>query len=93
MIAGAHGSADETLRLHEYSPVFDAGRFSAHGHFVVEDVRRWVGARFGVALPPAATAVCGIRFSAVAGATGAFFAGAGGTKERRRAGARWRKPG
>ena len=60
MVVGAHGLADETLRLHEYSPVFDAERFSAHERFFVEDVRRWVGSRFGVALPPERTAVFGV---------------------------------
>ena len=30
MIVGAHRLADETLRLHEYSPVFDPKRFAAH---------------------------------------------------------------
>ncbi len=60
MIVGAHGLADETLRLHEYSPVFDAERFSVHERFLVEDVRRWVGSRFGVALPPERTAVFGV---------------------------------
>ena len=29
MIVGVHGLADETLRLQEYSPVFDAERFAA----------------------------------------------------------------
>src|SRR6476659_7334252 len=48
MIVGVHGVADETLRLHEYSPVFDAGRFAAHERFFVGDVRRWARSRFGV---------------------------------------------
>ncbi len=43
MIVGAHRLADETLRLHEYSPGFDPERFAAHERFFVEDVRR-VGA-------------------------------------------------
>ncbi len=60
MIVGVHGLADETLRLQEYSPVFDAERFSVHERFLVEDVRRWVGSRFGVALPPERTAVFGV---------------------------------
>jgi enterochelin esterase-like enzyme len=59
MIVGVHGLADETLRLHEYSPVFDAERFTAHEKFFVEDVRRWVRLRFGVALPAKRTAVFG----------------------------------
>src|SRR5688572_33471879 len=41
MIVGVHGLADETPRLHEYSPVFDARRFAAHEEFFVNDVRRW----------------------------------------------------
>jgi pimeloyl-ACP methyl ester carboxylesterase len=59
MIVGVHGLADETLRLQEYSPVFDAERFAAHERFFVEDVGRWVGERFGVALPAERTAVFG----------------------------------
>ena len=60
MIVGVHGLADETLRLHEYSPVFDAERFAAHEKFFVEDVRRWARSRFGVALPAERTAVFGV---------------------------------
>lgn len=60
MIVGAHRPADETLRLHEYSPVFDAARFAAHEKFFVDDVRRWVRARFGVACPAERTAVFGV---------------------------------
>lgn len=30
MIVGVHRSEDEMVRLHEYSPNFDAGRFAAH---------------------------------------------------------------
>ena len=41
MIVGVHGLADETLRLQEYSPVFDPERFAAHERFFVEDVGRW----------------------------------------------------
>src|SRR4249919_1044294 len=41
MIVGVHRLADETLRLHEYSPGFDPERFAAHETFFVEDVRRW----------------------------------------------------
>ena len=40
MIVGVHGLADETLRLQEYSPVFDAERFAAHERFFVADVGR-----------------------------------------------------
>ena len=60
MIVGVHRLADETLRLHEYSPVFDPERFAAHERFFVEDVRRWVRSRFGVALPAERTAVFGV---------------------------------
>jgi enterochelin esterase-like enzyme len=59
MIVGVHGLADETARLHEYSPVFDAERFAAHEKFFVKDVRRWVRLRFGVALTTKRTAVFG----------------------------------
>jgi Ser/Thr protein kinase RdoA (MazF antagonist)/pimeloyl-ACP methyl ester carboxylesterase len=59
MIVGVHGLTDETLRLQEYSPVFDAERFAAHEKFFVEDVRRWVPSRFGVTLPTERTAVFG----------------------------------
>jgi enterochelin esterase-like enzyme len=60
MIVGAHRLADETLRLHEYSPVFDAERFAAHERFLVADLHRWVRSRFGVALPAERTAVFGV---------------------------------
>jgi enterochelin esterase-like enzyme len=60
MIVGVHRRADETLRLHEYSPGFDPQRFVAHEKFFVEDVRRWVGSRFGAALPTHRTAVFGV---------------------------------
>lgn len=59
MIVGMHGLADETLRLHEYSPVFDADRFAAHERFFVGDVGQWARSRFGVALPTERTAVFG----------------------------------
>src|SRR5439155_8139567 len=55
-----HRTADETLRLHEYSPVFDADRFAGHERFFVEDVRRWARSRFGVVLPAERTAVFGV---------------------------------
>ena len=64
MIVGAHRPDDETLRLHEYSPVFDAHRFAAHEKFFVEDVRQWVRSRFGVAPPVERTAVFGVSASA-----------------------------
>ena len=60
MIVGVHGLTDETLRLHEYSPGFEPGRFAAHEKFFVEDVRRWTESRFGVALPRERTAVFGV---------------------------------
>src|SRR5262249_15187804 len=63
MIVGAHRLADETLRLHEYSPGFDPERFAAHERFFVEDVRRWVRRRFGLALPAGRTAVFGVSAS------------------------------
>ena len=63
MVVGIHRPADETLRLHEYSPGFDPERFAAHEAFLVQDVRRWVGTRFGVAMPPERTAVFGVSAS------------------------------
>ena len=60
MIVGVHGLADERSRLHEYSPVFDPERFAAHEKFFVQDVRRWLRSRFGVALPAGRTAVFGV---------------------------------
>jgi enterochelin esterase-like enzyme len=59
MIVGVHGLQDETLRLHEYSPVFDQERFAEHERFFVREVGQWVQSRFGVALPPERTAVFG----------------------------------
>ena len=60
MIVGAHRVADETLRLHEYSPNFDPCRFAAHERFFIEDVRAWVRSRFGITLPAERTAVFGV---------------------------------
>src|SRR5690242_12232749 len=60
VIVGVHRLADETLRLHEYSPGFDPERFAAHEEFFVGDVRHWVRSRFGVALPADRTAVFGV---------------------------------
>jgi enterochelin esterase-like enzyme len=60
MIVGVHRSADETLRLHEYSPAFDPRRFAAHEAFFVAEVRRWARSRFGLALPADRTAVLGV---------------------------------
>lgn len=59
LIVGVHGPADETRRLHEYSPGFDADRFAAHETFFVETVRSWTASRFGVAPPTERTAVLG----------------------------------
>lgn len=64
MIVGTHRLDDEMLRLHEYSPVFDAERFAAHEKFFIDDVRQWTRSRFGVALPAERTAVCGVSGSA-----------------------------
>jgi enterochelin esterase-like enzyme len=60
MIVGVHGPTDEMLRLHEYSPGFEAERFEAHEKFFVEDVRRWTESQFGVALRTESTAVFGV---------------------------------
>jgi enterochelin esterase-like enzyme len=60
MIVGAHRVADETQRLHEYSPGFDPERFAAHERFFVYEVREWAWSRFGVALSAARTAVFGV---------------------------------
>lgn len=60
MIVGAHRAADETLRLHEYSPKFDPGRFAAHERFFVEDIGAWTRSRFGITLPSERTAVLGV---------------------------------
>jgi enterochelin esterase-like enzyme len=60
MIVGVHRVADETLRLHEYSPKFDPERFAAHERFFVEDVGAWARSRFGVTLPSERTAVFGV---------------------------------
>ena len=60
MIVGVHGLPDDDRRLKEYVPGFDPERFAAHEKFFVEDVRRWVRSRFGVALPAERTAVFGV---------------------------------
>ncbi|MFG1907054.1 alpha/beta hydrolase-fold protein [Kribbella sp. NPDC048928] len=66
MIVGAHRTddADEMVRIREYSPSFEPDQFAAHEAFFVDDVRSWVRSRFGVALPPERTAVCGVSASA-----------------------------
>jgi enterochelin esterase-like enzyme len=68
MIVGAHRLDDETRRLQEYvlNTDFDWAdpeAFAAHEKFFAEDVRRWVGSHFGVALPSERTAVCGVSAS------------------------------
>src|SRR5580698_527670 len=60
MIVGVHRLADETLRLHEYSPGFDPDRFAAHERFFVHDVREWARSRFGAELERERTAVFGV---------------------------------
>jgi enterochelin esterase-like enzyme len=60
MIVGVHRVADETLRLHEYSPKFDPDRFAAHEKLFVEEVGAWVRSRFEVNLPAERTAVLGV---------------------------------
>ena len=60
LIVGAHRAADETLRLHEYSPTFDPERFAARERFFVGDIGAWAQSRFGVTLPAERTAVCGV---------------------------------
>ena len=52
--------ADETLRLHEYSPGFDPHRFAAHERFFVDDIGTWVRSHFGVTLSAERTAVFGV---------------------------------
>jgi hypothetical protein len=64
MVVGVHRTADETLRLHEYSPGFAPERFAAHERFLAHEVRRWVGTRFAVSLPSDRTAVFGVSASA-----------------------------
>lgn len=59
MVVGVHSVADETLRLHEYSPGFDPERFAAHETFFVEDIFRWTRSYLGVALPAERTAIFG----------------------------------
>jgi enterochelin esterase-like enzyme len=63
LVVGVHAQADETLRLHEYSPGFDPARFTAHKRFFVDDVRAWAASRFGVAPPESRTAVLGASAS------------------------------
>jgi enterochelin esterase-like enzyme len=64
LLVGAHRPADETLRLHEYSPGFDPMRFAAHERFFVEDVLRWTRSRFEVTVEPDRTAILGVSAGA-----------------------------
>lgn len=64
MLVGVHGLDDDDGRLAEYVPGFDAPRFAAHEELFVEEVRRWVASRFGVALPAERTAVWGASLGA-----------------------------
>jgi enterochelin esterase-like enzyme len=59
MVVGVHGLPDDDGRLREYVPGFDEGRFQAHERFFVEDTRRWVHERFGVAMSADRSAVWG----------------------------------
>jgi enterochelin esterase-like enzyme len=59
LIVGIHRPAEYDDRFKEYSVGFDAERFAAYEQFFVEDLRRWVGSRFGVTLPPERTGVWG----------------------------------
>ena len=59
MVVGVDGLPDDDERLKEYVPGLDESRFEAHERIFVDDVRRWVRTRFGVALPAERTAVWG----------------------------------
>ena len=59
IVVGVHSVAGEMERLHEYSPVFEPAKFAAHAAFIVDTVRPWLRARFGVALPASRTAFFG----------------------------------
>jgi enterochelin esterase-like enzyme len=63
MVVGVHRPADETHRLHEYSPGFNPDRFAAHEKFFVDDVREWTRMRFGVAMPADRAAIFGVSAS------------------------------
>lgn len=63
MVVGVHRHADETLRIHEYSPGFDPDRFAAHEAFLMQDVRAWVATRWGLAMPAERTAMLGVSAS------------------------------
>lgn len=59
-LVGVHRSADETVRLHEYSPGFDPALFARHEAFLVRDVRDWANASLGLALPRERSAILGV---------------------------------
>lgn len=63
IIVGVHHNADETLRLHEYSPKFDPVRFERHETFLVGEVRSWAEKRLGGTLPRERTAIFGVSAS------------------------------
>jgi len=54
MIVGVHRLADETLRLHEYSPGFDPERFVAHEEFSLGTSAVGRGRDSGSRCPPIA---------------------------------------
>lgn len=60
VIVGVHRSADETLRLHEYSPKFEPKRFAAHKRFFAHGVAAWARSRFSLKLSVERTAVFGV---------------------------------
>ena len=93
MIVGVHRLADETLRLHEYSPGFGPERFGAHESFFVEEVRWWARSRFGVALPAKRTAVFGVSASGELAALGLRHPEVYGTVFCASPGAGYRPPG
>jgi enterochelin esterase-like enzyme len=66
LVVGAHrtASADEMDRIAEYSPAIDPARFAAHERFFVEDIGRWVRARFGIDFPASRTIVAGVSAGA-----------------------------
>jgi pimeloyl-ACP methyl ester carboxylesterase len=57
---GLKDGVRQWMTRHLPGPGFDPERFAAHERFFVEDVRRWTGSRFGVALPAGRTAVFGV---------------------------------
>ena len=60
LLVGVHRAADETRRLHEYSPSFDPALFEAHERFFLDEVGGWVRSRFDVALRRETTAIFGV---------------------------------